>query len=224
MFTEKFKVWLLMSSVKFFFQILCSLWLLSSAINHTHASSTDYKAIDVSNAIEQSYKDIINAYSSLDPDTMTNVYTDDGYYISTGKNNTIVHGSEQLRALYQRYFNKIKKNNFHLAIQFRVIDRLTDINSITDVGYYLVSVIPPSDDKQPIKQHAGKYLMTFKKNEMQQWRIWSDANNRVSIEEYNKAKKVENLYYSATQSLSVTPPTTVNDTSALITHNKTNNQ
>lgn len=200
-----------MSLAKSCGQMLCSLLLFSGQVNHSSAMTADHIVSSVNDTIEQSYHQIIDAYASLDAANMTRTYTSDGYYISTGKTNSIVHGARQIHALYQHYFEKIKNNNFKLAIQFRVIDRLVDTTSITDVGYYLVSVIPSQENNQPVKQHAGKYLITFKKDVNNQWRIWSDANNRVTIDEFNNTKKVDDLFYSAHQSLPPIVPSTPSD-------------
>ena len=213
-----------MSLAKLFCQISGSLLLFAMMSGSGSATTSDKNVYCVNCTIKQSYQHIIEAYASLDAGTMTSTYTSDGYYISTGKNKTIVHGAEQLHSLYQHYFEKMKKNNFKLEIKFRVVDRLKDEKSITDVGYYLVSVIPATESDQPIKQHAGKYLITFKKGVNNQWRIWCDANNWVTVDEFNNAKKVGDLFYSTHQSLpKIVPPSlpeTIPSDAALIKKNE----
>ena len=171
--------------------------LLPLALSLALASVSQAKTHPTNSILKKSYHQIIEAYASLEPSIMTKAYTDDGYYVSTGKKHNIAHGAKELSALYQHYFTKIKKNNFKLAIEFKVIDRLIDTKSITDVGYYLVTVSPALDHEHPIKQHAGKYLMTFKQDVNNQWRIWSDANNRVSVKTYHDAVMLNDLFYAS---------------------------
>ncbi len=169
-------------------------FILASFFNGVKASVVN--SDDTSKAISHSYYQLINAYQWLDPQLMANIYSEHGYYVSTGKNKKISSGKTELLALYQKYFNKIKKNNFKLDIEFRVLERLIDNNSATDVGYYLVSVIPPEGSNEPAKQHAGKYLMTFKRGDDNHWLIWSDANNRVDSQMYYNVPKLKGLYFS----------------------------
>ena len=39
--------------------------------------------------------------------------------------------------------------------------------------------------------------MTFKQDENNQWRIWSDANNRVSVKTYHDAVMLSDLFYAS---------------------------
>lgn len=141
------------------------------------------------------YKSLSNAYTSLDAQQMTDVYTSDGLYISTGGSMPVIQGHSSLYKLYEKYFSRLKKHNSSLDLQFRVTNRLTDSQTVNDVGYYIVTVIPPRESKQPPKQHAGKFMITFRHQENGHWGIWSEANSKSKIKNYIKAKKVDGLHY-----------------------------
>ncbi|MDP2562477.1 hypothetical protein [Psychrobium sp. 1_MG-2023] len=141
------------------------------------------------------YERLSKAYLSLDPQKMVDVYTPDGHYISAGKHLPVMQGQNDLMQLYSRYFSRLKKHNSSLDLQFRVTNRLTGENTINDVGYYVVTIIPPKESKQPAKQHAGKFMITFKRQSDDSWGIWAEANSKAKIKSYINAKAVDNLHY-----------------------------
>ena len=159
----------------------------------THSDKRSHSTADTSPAI--CYNRLSDAYSALNAQQMAQTYAPDGYYISAGKKNSIIQGQQSLKELYQHYFAKVEKYNSSLDIKFRVIDRLIDSKTIIDIGYYLVSVTPPQESKQPVRQHAGKFLITFKQMPDGKWAIWADSNNEVKLEEYINAKPVAALHY-----------------------------
>lgn len=147
--------------------------------------------------INANYQRLTAAYQSLDADMMADVYTRHGFYISPGKKREIVKGREQIRALYRHYFTKVKKHNAKLQIRFRLLDRLIDTKTVSDIGYYLVTITPPPESNQPVKQHAGKFLITVRKQADGQWAFWADSNSDVALEEFIMAKPQKGLLYDS---------------------------
>jgi len=141
------------------------------------------------------YENLSQAYLSLDAKTMVNVYADGGHYISAGSRTDIIVGKPQLSKLYVKYFNRLKKHNSSLDLHFRVTSRLADKNIVSDIGYYVVTIIPPKESKQPAKQHAGKFMITFKSLGDNQWGIWSEANSKAKIDSYINAKQSGDLHF-----------------------------
>jgi uncharacterized protein (TIGR02246 family) len=170
----------------------CFLLLLSNqAIACKSDISTSSKNID------DCYPALSNAYASLDPKKMADVYAPDGIYISARKSRPVISGKENLHKLYDTYFTRVKKHNSSLDLKFRVTNRRVDTKTINDVGYYLVTVIPPKESKQPPKQHAGKFIMTFSQQDDGTWGIWSEANSVSEVKNYINSQKVDGLYYDA---------------------------
>ncbi len=147
------------------------------------------------NDVNVCYENLSKAYLSLDANKMVDVYVSGGHYISAGSRSDIVKGKSDLAKLYQSYFKRLKKHNSSLDLQFRVSDRLVDTNSISDIGYYVVTIIPPKESGQPAKQHAGKFMITFKAQKDGQWGIWSEANSKVKLKSYINAKRQGDLHY-----------------------------
>jgi len=141
------------------------------------------------------YEELSQAYTSLDANKMADVYVQDGYYISAGSRKGIIQGKPSLLKTYQSYFKRLTKHKSSVDLQFRVIDRLIDTASISDVGYYVVTIIAPKGSGQPAKQHVGKFMITFKRQDSGDWGIWSEANNKAKIQSYIDAKPQAGLHF-----------------------------
>lgn len=166
--------------------------LICSIAVGTVAASPNKNAVKDVNAC---YENLSKAYLSLDANKMVDVYAKGGHYISAGSRLDIIEGKGALSELYKSYFGRLKKHNSSLDLQFRVSDRLTDAKSISDIGYYVVTIIPPKESGQPAKQHAGKFMITFKALKDGKWGIWSEANSKVKVKSYINAKRQGNLHY-----------------------------
>lgn len=179
-------------------KILCQLIITSCLLFITcqgQAGDSTKVKTETKKTVNICYESLSNAYTSLDAQQMTDVYATDGLYISTGGSMPIIQGHPSLYKLYEKYFSRLKKHNSSLDLQFRVTNRLTDTKTVHDVGYYIVTVIPPQESKQPPKQHAGKFMITFRQQENGDWGIWSEANSKSKIKNYIKAKKIDGLHY-----------------------------
>lgn len=165
------------------------------SLNLVHSASKEVAT--AAQNINSCYSNLSQAYLSLDAKQMVDVYADNGHYISSGSKKEILEGKEALFKLYDAYFTRLKKHNSSLDLQFRVSDRLVDTNSISDIGYYVVTIIPPKESKRPAKQHAGKFMITFKSLDNGEWGIWSEANSKATVESYINAKRNGDLHFDA---------------------------
>gem|GEM_PF-3106583 len=147
------------------------------------------------NNINNCYDKISKAFTSLDARKMTDIYVDGGYYISAGSKKGIIEGKSELLELYTSYFGRLIKHESSADLQFRVVDRLEDTFSINDIGYYIVSIIPPQASGQPAKQHVGKFMITFKKQPDGSWGIWSEANSSAKLKSYLAATPQGELHF-----------------------------
>ena len=169
--------------------------LLNSATISAFEALNPNKPPATSPAVNKCYEGLSKAYISLSAQMMVDTYATDGQYISGGKDTSIMQGHSELISLYQKYFARLKKHNYELDLQFRVSNRLVDTMTINDVGYYIVTIIPPKESKKPASQHAGKFMITFKKQSDDSWLIWSEANSKVSVANYISAKRQGNLLF-----------------------------
>lgn len=163
---------------------LCIFTLKSSA-----SESVPHKALNAN------FAKLTQAFEQLDLSSIEQIYTDDAAYISETQEKGIFSGKDNILSLYTRFFDKIKRKNAKLEVDFRVLIRHSDTNSATDIGYYLVRFHPGEDSGEPISEFAGKFVTVFAKDNKGKWQISVDSNTHALPKFYYDAKPVPNLYY-----------------------------
>src|SRR5215204_3329815 len=86
--------------------------------------------------IDDVYRRFSEAYKKLDPEAVTNLYTDDAFYLSPGSD--VKRGREKVLAVFSGYFNSVKNAGGSLTISFRILDRSVSGDLAYDVGIYTV--------------------------------------------------------------------------------------
>tara|TARA_R110001592_G_scaffold208432_2_gene459464 strand:+ start:1010 stop:1600 length:591 start_codon:yes stop_codon:yes gene_type:complete len=178
--------------------ILNTPWLSSLllAVSLCVSSSNVYATESITHQVlNANFTKLTNAFEQLDLAAMENIYTDDAVYISETQDRGIISGKENILNLYSRFFNKIKRKNAKLEVDFRVLVRYSEPNSATDIGYYLVRFHPGKESGEPVSEFAGKFVTVFTKDSKQQWKISVDSNTHAAPHFYYDAKPVPNLYY-----------------------------
>ena len=145
--------------------------------------------------LNANFTKLILAFEQLDLTAIEQIYTEDAVYISETQDKGIINGKENILMLYSRFFNKIKRKEAKLEVDFRVLVRTVESNSATDIGYYLVRFHPGKESGEPVSEFAGKFVTIFTKDNKQQWKIRVDSNTHTTPNYYYDAKPVPNLYY-----------------------------
>ncbi|QSX35146.1 nuclear transport factor 2 family protein [Shewanella avicenniae] len=173
--------------------LLTALILCASLAAPVFAATNDKAEQTALNAI---YGEFIKAFKALDAAPLANVYADDTIYVPEQNSVGIVKGKTDVLALYQKFFDRVKKRRAALDVDFRVIERLhTSTNEVTEIVYYMVRYHPPQDTEEPISEFAGKLVMMLKKNNQLQWRVQLDMSNRADAKLYYDATPHPNFYY-----------------------------
>ncbi|WP_275660484.1 nuclear transport factor 2 family protein [Shewanella sp. Isolate13] len=146
-------------------------------------------------ALNAVYSHFSAAFNELDANIMKSIYSEDACYIPEGQDEEITLGRDNIVALYETFFGKIKHKNAKIEVDFRVIERNIEGNSATDIGYYLIRFHPPVDDGEPTSEFAGKFVGVSKKKRDGKWYLTVDTNNRAEASFYYNAKPSPNLYY-----------------------------
>ncbi|GIU33159.1 nuclear transport factor 2 family protein [Shewanella schlegeliana] len=146
-------------------------------------------------ALNAVYSHFSAAFNELDANIMKSIYSEDACYIPEGQDEEITLGRDNIVALYETFFGKIKHKNARIEVDFRVIERNIEGNSATDIGYYLIRFHPPVDDGEPSSEFAGKFVGVSKKKSDGKWYLTVDTNNRAEASFYYNAKPSPNLYY-----------------------------
>src|SRR5687768_8017797 len=84
--------------------------------------------------IDDVYRRFSEAYKKFDPEAVTNLYTDDAFYLSPGSD--VKRGREKVSAVFSGYFNSVKNAGGSLTISFRILDRSVSGDLAYDVGIY----------------------------------------------------------------------------------------
>ena len=146
-------------------------------------------------SINNNYSTLSNGFEHSDLEAIKQVYTDQAVYISETQDKDILIGKDKILALYQSFFTRINHKKAHLEVDFRIISRQFDVNSVTDVGYYLVRFHPSAETGESVSEFAGKMVTVSNKNAQGIWLIHVDSNTRADAKFYFNAKPVSNLYY-----------------------------
>jgi len=161
----------------------------------TSSNALNNSITEKNRGADKVYQSLSNAFTLLDPKEMTNVYDTNGIYVSARSELSILSGHDELYKIYNKYFNSLKQHNSSIDLRFRVTNRFIDTKTTHDIGYYLVTIIPAIETKQPPRQHAGKFMITLNQQEDGHWAILSEANSQSPNASFINAKEVDGLYY-----------------------------
>ncbi|GGP76680.1 YybH family protein [Shewanella ulleungensis] len=183
------------SILAYFILTVC---LCISSLNAVAAKAIPHKALNAN------FSQLVQAFEHLDLNSIEKIYTEDAAYVSETQEKGIILGKQNILNLYTRFFDKIKRKQASLEVDFRVLVRHVDENSATDVGYYLVRFHPGADSGEPVSEFAGKFVTVSAKDNSGKWLISVDSNTHATAKLYYDAKPVPNLYYGR-QFISATP-------------------
>ncbi|GGQ06614.1 YybH family protein [Shewanella litoralis] len=174
--------------------------LCLSTLNAVAAEPIPHKALN------DNFSQLVQAFEHLDLNSIEQIYTEDAVYVSETQDKGIILGKQNILNLYTRFFDKIKRKQATLEVDFRVLVRHSDKNSATDIGYYLVRFHPGADSGEPVSEFAGKFVTVSAKDSNGKWRISVDSNTHATAKFYYDAKPVPNLYYGRQFSESAVAP------------------
>lgn len=151
-------------------------------ISNSSKSSADHSSI--SKEIDKIYKTFTKAYSTLDAELVTNLYTADALYLSG--EDAIKKGQDEISKGFERYFKWAESENVHLDIAFDIQNRSISDSLVSDVGYYLITTTFPGDSAKEERQSAGKFITILEKNEEGVWQFIADGYNNAPVEAFTK--------------------------------------
>ena len=157
--------------------------------------ATTQTTSSVEQLINANYPLFIGAFNQLSSEVTREIYTDDASYLSESQNKEIYYGRDSIVAIYQKFFDKIRKKKASIDIDFRVTKRKIWGNGAIDTGYYLVRFYPAQETGEPVSEFAGKFAIGTEKVSATQWKVNLDTSNRAEPSYYLNAKPVPNLYY-----------------------------
>ncbi|UCX04869.1 DUF4440 domain-containing protein [Shewanella glacialimarina] len=145
--------------------------------------------------LNENYSHLTKGFYNLNMEVINDIYIDDAVYISETQDKDIVYGKKNIIDLYHKFFDKIKRKNAKIEIDFRVAIRQSSADQSTDIGYYLVRFHPGKESGEPVSEFAGKFVTVSRLTAEGKWKISVDSNTRSKPEFYYRAKPMPNWYY-----------------------------
>ncbi|MDZ7680595.1 MAG: nuclear transport factor 2 family protein [Fodinibius sp.] len=113
--------------------ILCVIGLLTVSCMPEKDSSEDRATASLQ--IDELYQQFAAAYDSLDTDKVATLYAQDGYYLVSNPQRSILEGRPAIRKAFAGFIEGAAKNNRSLDISSRIISRHIAGSLAFDVGY-----------------------------------------------------------------------------------------
>jgi hypothetical protein len=167
---------------------------LLAKVNSGNVSQEALKSHSEDEGINRYYDKYTQTFTLLELTSIDELYMDNAVYISETQHRDIVQGKQNILALYQSFFDKIRRKQARIEVDFRVNIRKITEHSATDIGYYLVRFYPQADTGEPVSEFAGKFVNVFIKHQGK-WQISVDSNTRADPRFYFAAKPIQSLYY-----------------------------
>lgn len=130
------------------------------------------KGVPAHAGIDAVYARFSEAYRTLDPDKVGDLYAPDASYLPPDQQ--ILLGREQIRPTFASFFDWARKQGVIMTIYFRVVQRKVDKNLGYDVGIY---TLRQYKDGKEISSGQGKFVVVAIKDKSGKWLFQVDGYN-----------------------------------------------
>lgn len=134
--------------------------------------------------IDEIYRQFGEAYRTLDVEKVFNLYSADAAYLPPDSG--ILKGREQIRLIFQSFFDWVKKEGRTMTISFQIFQRKVEKNLGYDVGIYTIKQF--KDGKQIGGAGQGKFIVVAVKEKDGKWRFQVDGYNNLKPEKPNDSQ------------------------------------
>ncbi|MGH9949079.1 MAG: YybH family protein [Pyrinomonadaceae bacterium] len=128
------------------------------------------KGVVPHSGIDEIYRRFSNAYRKLNPEAVTNLYSDDAFYLSPG--GEIQRGRDKIRSNFDRFFRSVRESGGSLSISFRILDRRISGDLAYDVGSYTLTQKRPSGEDG---RSSGKFIVVARRSKNGEWQFHVDS-------------------------------------------------
>ncbi|HEX8267123.1 MAG TPA: serine hydrolase [Pyrinomonadaceae bacterium] len=163
-----------------------SLLLVSTAFGQSQQELILEKGVAPHAGIDDVYRRFSEAYNKFDFEAVTNLYTEDAFYLSPGSD--IKRGREKILAEFSGYFNSVKNAGGTLAVSFQILDRRVSGDLAYDVGIYTVTEKAKNGEA---RAGRGKFVVVARRMSSGEWRFQVDAYNGLPKPQNNSTQTSE---------------------------------
>jgi len=144
--------------------------------------------------IDDVYRRFSEAYRKLDPEAVTNLYTDDALYLAPGSE--VKRGREKILAEFSDFFNSVRQGGGSVSVSFRILARGVSESLAYDVGIFTVTEKRANGE---VRAGSGKFVVVAKRERNGEWRFQVDGYSNLPDARSNQAaainpKDVEKLF------------------------------
>jgi uncharacterized protein (TIGR02246 family) len=136
--------------------------------------------------IDDVYRRFSEAYKKFDFEAVTNLYTEDAFYLSPGSN--VKRGREKILAEFSGYFNSVKSAGGTLQVSFQILDRRVSGDLAYDVGIYTVTEKKKNGEA---RTGRGKFVVVALRMNNGEWRFQVDVYNGFPNPQNNSTQTSE---------------------------------
>jgi hypothetical protein len=120
--------------------------------------------------IDAIYSKFSEAYRTLKPEIVANLYTSDAAYLSP--NDEITNGRAAILDNFVSFFKNVKNSGQNMNISFQIFQRKVEKNMGYDVGIYTINFYK---DGKVINQSKGKFVTVSVKDKNNRWLFQVDG-------------------------------------------------
>jgi ketosteroid isomerase-like protein len=157
-------------SIASFIAILFSAAIFSNAQPAATADLTLEAGVAKHAGIDKIYSRFSEAYRTLNSEMVTNLYTDNAFYLSPG--NDIQRGRATILGNFDGFFRNVKQSGGKMSIAFRILERRVSGDMAYDVGIYSLS---STNAKGETNIGRGKFVVVALRSENGDWKFQLDS-------------------------------------------------
>ncbi len=128
--------------------------------------------------IDSIYSEFSEAYETLKPDMVANLYTKDAAYLSP--NEEITNGRKAILENFTGFFKNVKDRGQKMTISFQIFQRKVENEIGYDVGIYTIYFYK---DGRAIETSKGKFVVVAVKDKDGKWRFQVDGYSSLKPQE-----------------------------------------
>ena len=153
--------------------ILLCLVFASSVFGQTNAAGRDLilnSGVKPHAGIDKIYADFSEAYRMFDWQKVTNLYTDNAFYLTPESG--VDRGRHLIESNFKKFFLSIKEGGGKIAISFQIIERKVVDDLGYDVGIYTLTTTSAIGEATTSN---GKFVVIALKQKAGDWRFQLDS-------------------------------------------------
>lgn len=121
------------------------------------------------------YAKFSEAYETLKPETVANLYTEDAAYLSP--NQAITNGRKAILENFSGFFKNVKNRGQKMTISFQILQRKVGEDMGYDVGIYTIYFYK---DGRSVNSSKGKFVVVAVKDKDKKWRFQVDGYSALA--------------------------------------------